>query len=73
MTQSLATIAYACQLLQASHGRIESAITELGITPATIINGKRHYSEDDLDRVRRHLASQLSAGGPLQHRAAGIS
>lgn len=73
MTQSILTIGYASQLLQTMPDRIRMALDQLGIKPAASINGKLHYHEADIERVRQLLANTPSdLQTELERRAAGL-
>lgn len=57
-TQSLTTLGCLCQMLQRSPDTIRKAMQELSITPAMIINMRAHYADEDVERIREHLARQ---------------
>jgi hypothetical protein len=52
----LYSIGYLSQLLQTAPERIRVACGELGIKPATIINGVEHFSARAMEQLRAHFA-----------------
>jgi hypothetical protein len=54
-TQDLSSMGFICQTLQRSPGAIRKAIEAMGITPTVIINGRAHYSDEDVEAIREHL------------------
>ena len=62
-TRELFSSGYCCQPLEVSMGRINAALRATGVNePALILNGVPHYSAEQVDAVREHLASQNAAG-----------
>ena len=59
-TTDLVSIGYAAQLLQAVPKRIREAAQALGIQPACRINGIDHYSEDDVQKIRKQIIANIN-------------
>lgn len=55
-TQSITSIGHACAVLNRPFAPVQRAIAELGIRPAVTINGVVHLADEDVDRIRQHLA-----------------
>jgi len=58
ITQSIHSIGSASAVLQIMPQKIRSTAVELGIEPALVINNVEHYSEESLERIRKHLKQE---------------
>lgn len=58
----LMSIGFTCQHLQAPIARIRAAAARLGIQPGSI-NGVAHFTESDVELIRREIAAELQTHG----------
>jgi hypothetical protein len=52
----LSSLGHACVLLQQMPGAIRKAAEELGIVAVVVIDGREHFTAEDVERIRQHLA-----------------
>lgn len=59
-TKSLLSTGKVCQLFQTTPTMLERAAERARISPALILNGIKHWSEEDLPEIRRELKRRPS-------------
>lgn len=57
-TDSINSIGFCCQLLQRAPGLIRKAAAELKIAPVVTINSVVHFSDEQVETLRRHFAQK---------------
>lgn len=54
-TQTLNATGHVCAMIQRPYSRIKTAVAELEIQPAAVINGVDHYSDEQVEAIAAHL------------------
>jgi hypothetical protein len=54
-TKAIASAAYLSQVLQRGPGEIHAAAERAGVRPAMSINGRLHYRESDVSKIKAAL------------------
>jgi hypothetical protein len=57
-TESINSIGHVCQILQRPYGTVRKAAEALKIAPVVSINGVSHFSDHQVETLRRHLAQK---------------
>jgi hypothetical protein len=54
-TTNVVTTGKLCELLQAGPGQVKAAADAAGVKPVLVVNGRSHYDESDIERIRAAL------------------
>jgi hypothetical protein len=63
IASSISAIGNVCTQLQRPYGAVQRAIEQLSIKPAIVINTVPHYSDDDIERIAKHLECEAGHHG----------
>lgn len=60
-TDTINSIGHTCQILQRPFGPVKKAAEQLKLTPVLYINGIAHFSDHQVETLRRHFAEADNA------------
>lgn len=60
-TESLNSLAHCCQILQRPFKTVQQVAEKLRIIPALTINGVAHFTDHQVETLRRHFAGEQTS------------
>jgi hypothetical protein len=57
-TESINSLGHVCQILQRPYGAVRKAAEVLKISPVVTINGISHFSDHQVETLRRHFVAK---------------